>query len=165
VRTLWTAVFALTVARPGAAQLREVRPARTAFAVGWSDVTGYGTAIAALERFPRAPLAVGIAVGAGGIGGHAQIQVPDPFRPPRYHDEPFEPVLYLSGGVARLFGRDAPGMSSVEWAVMIGGEGWPRVKPWLFVDVGFGFVGPIGGTAPGGRLGGPAFRFLVGWAF
>src|SRR5256884_37683 len=95
----------------------------------------------------------------------AQIQVPDPFRPPRDHDERFEPVIYLSGGVARLFSRDAPGTSSVEWAVMIGGEGWPRVKPWLFVDLGFGFVGPIGGAAPGGRLGGPAFRFLVGWAF
>jgi hypothetical protein len=53
----------------------------------------------------------------------------------------------------------------VEWAFMIGGEGWPRVKPWLFVDLGFGVVGPIGGAAPGGRLGGLAFRFLVGWAF
>jgi hypothetical protein len=165
MRTLWTAVLVLTVAHPAPAQLREVRPARTAFAVGWSDVTGYGTAIAALERFPRAPLGVGIAVGAGGIGGHAQIQVPNPFRPPRYRDEPFESVMYLSGGVARLFGRDAPGMSPVEWAVMIGGEVWPRVKPWLFVDLGFGFVGPIGGAAPGGRLGGLAFRFLVGWAF
>src|SRR5439155_584926 len=119
----------------------------------------------AVGRLPRAPLGVGVAVGARGIGGHAQIQVPNPYRPPRYRDEPFESVMYLSGGVARLFGRDAPGMSSVEWAVMIGGEVWPRVRPWLFVDLGFGFVGPIGGAAPGGRLGGPAFRFLVGWAF
>jgi len=165
MRTLWIAVLAVIVARPVPAQVEATRAARTALAVGWSDVTGYGTAIAALERFPRLPLGVGIAVGSGGIGAHAQIQVPDPFRPPRDHDERFEPVIYLSGGVARLFSRDAPGTSSVEWAVMIGGEGWPRVKPWLFVDFGFGFVGPIGGAAPGGRLGGPAFRFLVGWAF
>src|SRR5437763_16960827 len=118
MRTLWIAVLAVIVARPVPAQVEATRAARTALAVGWSDVTGYGTAIAALERFPRAPLGVGIAVGAGGIGGHAQIQVPNPFGPPRYRDEPFESVMYLSGGVARLFGRDAPGMSSVEWAVM-----------------------------------------------
>jgi len=165
MRTLWTALVALSVAHPVPAQVAEPRPARTALAFGWSDITGYGTAIAALERFPHAPVALGIAVGGGGIGAHAQIQVPDPFRPLRPEDEDYDIVVYLSGGVARLFGRDAPGGTSLEWAAMLGGEAWPRVKPSLFVDLGFGAVGPIGGTAPGGRLGGLAFRFLVGWAF
>src|SRR5437879_13919779 len=103
MRAFWTVALVLTLVPPVAAQLREVRPARTAFAFGWSDVTGYGTAIAALERFPHAPLALGIAVGGGGIGGHAQIQVPDPFRPPRNEDEVYEAVICLSRGVAPVF--------------------------------------------------------------
>src|SRR5437763_13743083 len=122
MRTLWIAVLAVIVARPVPAQVEATRAARTALAVGWSDVTGYGTAIAALERFPRLPLGVGIAVGSGGMGAHAQVQVPDPFRPRRGHDGRFGPVICLSGGVAGLFGRDAPGTGWVEWAVRRGGE-------------------------------------------
>src|SRR6266566_2656189 len=52
----WTAALALTVVSPLAAQLREVRPTHTAVAFGWSDITGYGTALALLHRLPHAPV-------------------------------------------------------------------------------------------------------------
>src|SRR2546422_5419675 len=88
MRTLWTAVLALTVAYPLPAQLREVRPARTAFAFGWSDVTGYGTAVAFVERLRRGPLPPGVSGGGGGGGGPppgagAQPLYPPPAPPPR----------------------------------------------------------------------------------
>jgi len=79
MRKSWTVIFALTLAPPLPAQLREVRPAHTAVAFGWSDVTGYGTAVAFLERLPRGPLALGLAVGSGGAGAHVQVHLPNPF--------------------------------------------------------------------------------------
>src|SRR2546430_9027120 len=81
MRTFWIAVLALTVAPPVPAQLREVRTARSAFAFGWSDVTGYGTAVAFIERLRRVPLALGIAAGGGGAGAHLQVHPPNPFTP------------------------------------------------------------------------------------
>src|SRR5437773_8248122 len=106
MRTFWIAVLALTVAHPVPAQLREVRPARTAFAFGWSDVTGYGTAVAFVERLRRVPLALGIAAGRGGGGAHLQGHVPNPFMPPPADREA---VIYFRGGLTRLVGRHAPG--------------------------------------------------------
>src|SRR5256885_15107534 len=99
----WAAALALTIVPPLAAQLREVRPAHTAFAFGWSDVTGYGTALALLQRLPHAPVGLGVAAGGGGVGAHAQGQLPDPFFLPRREDH--EPLLYLSVGPPRPFGR------------------------------------------------------------
>src|SRR6267143_2033814 len=61
MRAFWTVALVLTLVPPVAAQLREVRPPLTAFAFGWSDVTGYGTAIALLHRLPRAPVGLGVA--------------------------------------------------------------------------------------------------------
>src|SRR5439155_9474000 len=107
MRTFWIAVLALTVAHPVPAQLREVRPARTAFAFGWSDVTGYGTAVAFVERLRRVPLALGIAAGGGGAGAHLQVHVANPFMPP---PTDHEAVTYFSRGVSRPFGRNGPGV-------------------------------------------------------
>ena len=159
----WAAALALTIVPPLAAQLREVRPAHTAFAFGWSDVTGYGTALALLQRLPHAPVGLGVAAGGGGVGAHAQVQLPDPFfLPPR---EDHEPLLYLSVGMARLFGRNEPGVARVEWAALLGSELWPDTRPGLFFDLGYGVVGTIGGNTPGGHGGGMTLRFLMGWAF
>src|SRR5437879_13688975 len=98
MRAFWTVALVLTLVPPVAAQLREVRPPLTAFAFGWSDVTGYGTAIALLHRLPRALVGLGVAAGGGGVGVHAQVLLPDPFLPrPVDH----EPLLYLSVGLAR----------------------------------------------------------------
>src|SRR2546425_4632836 len=83
----WTAALALTVVSPLAAQLREVRPAHTAVAFGWSDITGYGTALALLHRLPHAPVGLGVAAGGGGVGANAQVQLPDPFLPRRADHE------------------------------------------------------------------------------
>src|SRR2546430_10425183 len=116
----WTAALALTVVSPLAAQLREVRPTHTAVAFGWSDITGYGTALALLQRLPHAPVGLGVAAGGGGVGAHAQAQVPDPFFPPRRADH--APLLYLSVGLARLFGRNGPGVARVGLGSVIGCE-------------------------------------------
>src|SRR5437773_33815 len=113
MRTFRIIVLALTVAHPVPAQLREVRPARSAFAFGWSDVTGYGTAVAFIERLWRVPLALGIAAGGGGAGAHLQVHLPNPFTPP---PPDHEAVTYLSGGITRLFGRNGQGEAKVEWA-------------------------------------------------
>ncbi len=162
MRTFWIAVLALTVAHPVPAQLREVRPARSAFAFGWSDVTGYGTAVAFIERLRRVPLALGIAAGGGGAGAHLQVHLPNPFTPsPPDH----EAVTYLSGGITRLFGRNGPGEAKVEWAALFGSELWPDSGAGFFTDFGGGVVGTIGGTTPGRHYGGVTLRFLFGWAF
>src|SRR6267143_283769 len=91
MRAFWTVALVLTLVPPVAAQLREVRPPLTAFAFGWSDVTGYGTAIALLHRLPRAPVGLGGAAGGGGVGAHAQVQLPYPFLPRRAAREPLLP--------------------------------------------------------------------------
>jgi hypothetical protein len=155
---------ALSVVLPAEAQLREVRPARTAFAFGWSDVTGYGTAVALLERLPRAPLALGLAAGGGGVGLHVQVLFPNYLSwgpPPPDHER----VIYLSAGATRLFRRHHPGEAQLEWAALMGSELWPDGRPGLFMDVGIGVVGTIGGTTPSRHLGGPTIRMLMGWAF
>src|SRR5207302_8587184 len=162
MRASWTVALVLTLVPPVAAQLREVPPPLTAFAFGWSDVTGYGTAIALLHRLPRAPVGLGVAAGSGGVGVHAQVLLPDPFLPrPVDH----EPLLYLSVGLARLFGRNEPGVARVEWAALLGSELGPDTRPGLFFDFGCGVVGTIGGETPGGHGGGITLRFLAGWAF
>lgn len=155
------AALSLAAASPAAAQLRAIRPAHTAFAFGWSEVTGYGTAVAFLERLPRVPLALGVAAGSGGVGAHLQVLVPDPFMRSPDH----EAVVYLSAGVTRLFGRNGPGEAEVEWAAMFGSELWPDARAGFFADGGFGVVGTIGGTTPDRHYGGPTLRFLIGWAF
>jgi len=38
-------------------------------------------------------------------------------------------------------------------------------RPGLFFDLGYGVVGTIGGSTPGGHGGGITLRFLMGWAF
>jgi hypothetical protein len=162
-KACWSLALAACVALPAESQLREVRPAHTAFAFGWSDVTGYGTAVALLERLPRAPLALGLAAGSGGVGAHLQLHLPDPFMPRRPADH--EPVIYLSAGLTRLFGRDGPGEADVEWAAMLGSELWPDARAGFFTDCGFGVVGTIGGTTPAHHYGGPTLRLLLGWAF
>src|SRR2546422_1766200 len=96
MRALWTVALALTSIHPVAAQLGDLRPTHTAFAFGWSDVTGYGTALALLHRLPDAPIGLGVALGGGGVGAHAQVQLPDPFLPRRADHEP---LLYLSVGL------------------------------------------------------------------
>src|SRR2546428_3222572 len=101
----WTAALALTVVSPLAAQLREVRPAHTAVAFGWSDITGYGTALALLQRLPHAPVGLGVAAGGGGGGAHAQSQLPHPF-PPRRADH--EALLHLRVGPPPPFRPDGP---------------------------------------------------------
>src|SRR2546430_12498507 len=83
MRALWTVALALTSIHPVAAQLGDLRPTHTAFAFGWSDVTGYGTALALLHRLPDAPIGLGVALGGGGVGAQAQVQLPDPFLPRR----------------------------------------------------------------------------------
>src|SRR2546430_10732096 len=75
MRALWTVALALTSIHPVAAQLGDLRPTHTAFAFGWSDVTGYGTALALLHRLPDAPIGLGVALGGGGVGAHAQVQL------------------------------------------------------------------------------------------
>src|SRR2546425_2972960 len=115
----WTAALALTVVSPLAAQLREVRPAHTAVAFGWSDITGYGTALALLQRLPHAPVGLGVAAGGGGVGANAQVQLPDPFLPRRADHEP---LLYLSVGLARPFGRNETGAARLGWAAMLRSE-------------------------------------------
>src|SRR2546430_8104482 len=135
----WTAALALTVVSPLAAQLREVRPAHTAVAFGWSDITGYGTALALLQRLPHAPVGLGVAAGGGGVGAHAQVLLPDPF-PPRRADH--EPLFYGSGGLTRLFGRNEPGVARGELAAVLGSELWPDTRPGLFLDLRDG----VGGT-------------------
>jgi hypothetical protein len=162
MRTLWTVALILTAAPALPAQLREVRPAHTAIAFGWSDVTGYGTAVAFLERLPRVPFALGLAVGSGGAGAHVQVHLPYPFtpRPPDH-----EAVIYLSAGATRLFGRNGPGEAKVEWAAMFGSELWPDNGAGFFTDCGFGVAGTVGGTTPGRHYGGVTLRFLIGWAF
>ena len=162
MRTFRIIVLALTVAHPVPAQLREVRPARSAFAFGWSDVTGYGTAVAFIERLRRVPLALGIAAGGGGAGAHLQVHLPNPFTPP---PPDHEAVTYLSGGITRLFGRNGQGEAKVEWAALFGSELWPDSGAGFFTDFGFGVVGTIGGTTPGGHYGGMTLRALMGWAF
>src|SRR5437016_14594921 len=113
----WVAALALTIVPPLAAQLREVRPAHTAVAFGWSDVTGYGTALALLQRLPHAPVGLGVAAGGGGVGANAQVQLPDPFLPRRaYHER----LHYLSCGLARLFGRNDPDVAGAECAALLG---------------------------------------------
>src|SRR5256885_16738180 len=110
MRTFWIAVLALTVAHPVPAQLREVRPARSAFAFGWSDVTGYGTAVAFVERLRRVPLALGMAAGGGGAGAHLQVLLANPFtRAPIDH----QAVTYLRGGITPPFG--ATGRVEPRW--------------------------------------------------
>src|SRR3989442_9332838 len=99
----WTAALALTVASPLAAQLREVRPAHTAVAFGWSDITGYGTALALLQRLPHAPVGLGVAAGGGGVGANPQVQLPDPFLPRRADHAP---LLHPRGGPAPPVGRN-----------------------------------------------------------
>src|SRR3989442_14841875 len=99
----WTAPPALTVVSPLAAQLREVRPAHTAVAFGWSDITGYGTALALLQRLPHAPVGLGVAAGGGGVGAPAQVQLPGPLLPRRADHAP---LLYLRGGPAPPVGRN-----------------------------------------------------------
>ena len=162
MRALWTVALALTSIHPVAAQLGDLRPTHTAFAFGWSDVTGYGTALALLHRLPDAPIGLGVALGGGGVGAHAQVQLPDPFLPRRADHEP---LLYLSVGLARLFGRNEPGVARVEWAALLGSELWPDTRPGLFFDFGCGVVGTIGGETTGGHGGGITLRFLAGWAF
>lgn len=165
MRTLWTAVLALTVAHPVPAQLREVQRAHTAFAFGWSDVTGYGTAVAFLERLRSAPIALGLAAGSGGVGAHVQVHLPNPLTPLKPPPADHEAVIYLSAGATRLFGRNGPGEADVEWAAMFGSELWPDRGAGLFTDFGFGVVGTVGGTTPGRHYGGVTLRFLLGWAF
>src|SRR5438093_3113946 len=88
MRALWTVALALTSIHPVAAQLGDLRPTHTAFAFGWSDVTGYGTALALLHRLPDAPIGLGVALGGGGVGAHAQGALADPFLPRRAVHEP-----------------------------------------------------------------------------
>src|SRR2546425_3262094 len=99
----WTAALALTVVSPLAAQLREVRPAHTAVAFGWSDITGYGTALALLQRLPHAPVGLGVAAGGGGVGANPPSLLPDPFLPRRAGPQP---LPSLRPGLAPPVGRD-----------------------------------------------------------
>src|SRR2546430_13170908 len=122
----WAAALALTIVPPLAAQLREVRPAHTAVAFGWSDVTGYGTALALVQRLPHAPVGLGVAAGGGGGGAHAPVLLPHPF-PPRRADH--EPLFYGSVGLTPPFGRNKPGGARGEWAAGLGSERWPAGAP------------------------------------
>src|SRR2546425_13178826 len=109
----WTAALALTVVSPLAAQLREVRPAHTAVAFGWSDITGYGTALALLQRLPHAPVGLGVAAGGGGVGANAPISPPYPLPPLRADHQP---LLYLKAGPTRLCCPNAPARARAESA-------------------------------------------------
>src|SRR3989442_700436 len=129
---------------------------------GCADLPGCGTALVLLRRLPPAPVGVGVGAGGGGVGANAQVQLPDPFLPRRADHEP---LLYLRGGLARLFGRNEPGVARVEWAAMLGSELLPDTRPGLFFDFVDGVVGTIGGETPGGHGGGITLRFLMGWAF
>src|SRR2546430_10568237 len=111
----WAAALALTIVPPLAAQLREVRPAHTAVAFGWSDITGYGTALALVRRLPHAPVGLGVAAGGGGGGAPPQVLLPDPLPPPRADHQP---LFYRSVGLTRLFGRNEPRVARVGWASM-----------------------------------------------
>src|SRR2546430_3682325 len=109
----WTAALALTVVSPLAAQLREVRPAHTAVAFGWSDVTGYGTALALLQRLPHAPVGLGVAAGGGGGGAPPPGQLPPPLLlPPRRGPQP---LPFPRPGPPPPFRRDRTGVARRGW--------------------------------------------------
>jgi hypothetical protein len=154
-------IFVLAVVSRSNAQLLELRPPPRGLAVGWSDVTGSGLAVEFVQRLPLVPASLGVAAGTGGVGAHAQVHWRG-LRPPSIPG--YEPSIYLSTGIARLF-REGSGVARGEWDVLFGGVVWPAAKPGVFCDLGAGWFSAIGGATPARYANGFTARLLIGWAF